>query len=297
MGPSYDYVIARLEANPSRGERLNLAIVVFDADGLTVHTGKNLDKIRAISSALDKSVVEQALTNLTTLDKLVRNGQILPLPDRLMALNNLSAVTLSSPGRFLAASVDAYDMAIHRLLMQLVEPEPAATKKPKQKRSKLFSSIRAALRAEKILARKGETLDSHRVILNEQLAEGLSADMLLKNGAMHVIQTVDASHSERAKSAIQDIGISLLVFEQTRIKFGDDKIKPRLVYSASSQLENSIAPALYAAQHQGAHLINWESRDDRTKFVVDLSTLAEPAESQKRVDFGGVVASNRKILH
>jgi hypothetical protein len=297
MSPSYDYAIARLEANPSRGERLNVAIVVFDANGLTVHSGRNLEKVRAITSALDRSVIEQALANLPVLDLNLRDGESLPLSERLTGLNSLSAVMLSEPGRFFAPDADAYDATIQRLLLQLVEPEPAPAKKPKQKKSRLLTAVKTAFRAEKILARKGENLDSHRVVLNEQLAEGLNADMLLKNGAMHVVQTVDASHSERAKGAIQDIGISALIFEQARIKFGPAHTKPRLVYSASTQLEYAIAPALHAAEHQGADLINWESRDDRTRFVVDMSSLAEPAESQKRVDFGAVVASTRKNLH
>jgi hypothetical protein len=297
MSHSYDYAIARLEANPSRGERLNLAIVVFDANGLTVHAGRNLEKIRAISSALDRSVIEQALSNLPVLDMNLREGDSLSLDKRLAALNDLSAVILSEPGRFFATTADMYDSTIQRLVTQLVEPEPAPPKKSKQKRSRLLTAVKTAFRTEKILARKGESLESHRVVLNEQLAEGLNADMLIINGAMHVVQTVDASHSERARGAIQDIGISALVFEQARIKYGPDDTKPRLVYSASAQLENSIGPALHAAEHQGADLINWESRDDRTRFIVDMSSLAEPTEPQKRVDFGQVVASARKNLH
>lgn len=297
MGPSYDFAIARLEANRSRGERLNLAIVVFEADGLTVHTGKNLEKVRAISSALDRSVLEQALSNLSTLDANLRGEEALTLVDRLEALNSLSSVALSEPGRFVASGADAYDATIQRLLAQLVEPEPAPLRKVRQKKTRLFSAIKAAFRSEKVLARKGESLDSHRIILNEELAEGLNADMLLKNGAMHVVQTVDASQVERARGAIQDIGISALIFEQARIKFGEDSTRPRLVYSASAQLEKSIAPALHAAAHQGADLINWDSRDDRIKFIVDLSSLAEPVEPQKRAAFGSVVASNRTNLN
>lgn len=297
MAHSYDFAIARLEANPSRGERLNLAIVVFDADRLTVHAGKNLDKIRAISSALDRTVIEQALSNLDILDLNIRSGGAVVAEERVAALNELSPILLSRPGKFFAASADAYNATIQRLLAQLVEPEPAPPKKLKEKRTRLFSAVKAAFRSEKVLARKGERLDSHRIVLNEQLAEGLSADMLLQNGAMHVVQTVDASHSERARGAIQEIGISALVFEQARIKFGVDLTKPRLVYAANSQLEASITPALHAAEHQGADLINWESRDDRTRFVVHMSSLAEPTEPQKRASFGNVNASGLRNLN
>ena len=88
-----------------------------------------------------------------------------------------------------------------------------------------------------------------------------------------------------------------LVFEQARIKFGDLETKPRLVYSATANMENSISPALHAAEHQGADLVNWDSRDDRTRFIVDISSLAEPAESQQRAKFGTVHASRLENLN
>lgn len=160
-----------------------------------------------------------------------------------------------------------------------------------------MTSLKAAFRDEKVLAKKGEGLDSHRIVANEPLAEGLTADLALRNGAMHIVQTVDASNTERARKAIQEIGISALVFEQARIRYDNMETRPRLVYSANSQMESSISAALNVAEHQGADLINWESRDDRTRFVVDLSSLAEPTIKQSRANFGSINASRRSDLN
>jgi len=297
MSPSYKYAIAQLAANPIRGERLNLAIIVFDKDRLTVHSARNLEKVRAISAAIERGMVEQSLHNLETLDEMLRNEGLQEIEDRLKGLTEMSSLCFSSVGQFFAPDADAYGTSINRLLGQLVEPEPAPLKSRTAKRTKLLTSVKSAFRAEKILARKGESVDSHRVVPNQELAEGLSADLLLKNGVFHVVQTVDASQSERARKAIQEIGISALVFEQARIKFGENGTKPRLVYSATVSMENSISPALHAAEHQGADLINWDSRDDRTKFIIDISSLAEPAEAQQRVKFGSVHASGRSNLN
>ncbi len=292
MSLSYKYAIAQLRADQARGERLNLAIVVFDEDRLIVHSARNLEKVRAISAALDRSIVEQALDNLELLDRNILRDGGRSFERRLEALNDLSPVCFSKAGQFFVSDSDTYETTVQRLLAQLVEPEPAPLRKPRQKRTRLLTSIKSALRSEKILASKGEGLDSHRVVLNQELAEGLSADMLLQNGAMHVVQTVDASHSERTRKAIQEIGISALIFEQARIRFGQNFTKPRLVYSASPELERSITPALNAAEHQGAAIVNWASRDDRTKFVVELSSLAKPSDAQVKASFGSVHASN-----
>lgn len=297
MSPSYKYAIAQLAANPVRGERLNLAIVVFDGDRLEVHAARNLDKIRAISAAMERSVVEQSLQNLTVLDNMLRNEGLFAIEDRLQSLSEMSSLSFSPVGQFFASDAVTYESSIKRLLGQLVEPEPARVPRRPAKRTKLLTLIKSAFRAEKVMALKGEGLESHRVVSNQELAEGLNADLLLKNGAFHVVQTIDASQSERSRRAIQEIGIAALVFEQARIKFGDLETKPRLVYSATANMENSISPALHAAEHQGADLVNWDSRDDRTRFIVDISSLAEPAESQQRAKFGTVHASRLENLN
>ena len=292
MSHSYKYAIAQLHSNPVRGEKLNLAIVVFNPDGLQIHSARNLEKVRVISAALGRNVIEQALQNLQETDShLLTDGQI-EIEDRIKALSSLSALNFSPIGQFFASTADSYFTTVNRLLLQLVEPEPAARTSKPEKKTKLLTSIKSAFRSEKVLARKGEGLESHRIVVNEQLAEGLNADLLLRNGAMHVVQTVDASHSDHARRAIQEIGISALVFEQARIQFGGNCTRPRLVYAACASMENSISPALHAAEHQGANLINWESRDDRTRFIVDMSSLAEPVEEQKRASFGAIHASS-----
>jgi Protein of unknown function (DUF3037) len=299
MVHSYKYAIAQLHANPMRGERLNVAIVVFGPDHLQVHRARNLDKLRAISGALDVAVVDQALSNLCAIDQGGLEEGLSTPEERLEMLQTMSPIGFSTFGQFAAPDASAYDQAVLRLLGQLVEPEPAQKAAHPVRKTRLLSSLKSAFRAEKILAAKGEGIDSHRIVADEPLADGLNADFILKNGAMHIVQAVDASHTDRIRKAIQEIGVSALVFEQAKMQFGEAKTQARLVYSASSQLEASLRPALYAAEHQGTELVNWESQDQKTKFIVRMSALAEPAGNQTRVDFGSINASNRdpKLLN
>jgi len=293
MDRCFKYAIAQLEANPARGERLNVGLVVFHDQEVKVFNGHNLDKIRSITGALDITVLHQALVNIPRLDEILRQSGAESPEQRCKALQNLSALRFSPLGKFAAEDESAYQMVVSRLIMRLVDPEPALKRNASRSRTRLLASIKSAFKAEKILALKGEGLDSHRVLVGEELAEGLTADLILKNGSMHIMQTVDASHTERAKAAIKDIGLSSLVFEHARMQFGSEVANPRLIYSASSQMEKLISAALVTAEHQGARLINWDSRDDRTRFIVDISSLAEPATLQKRANFGVVHASIR----
>lgn len=282
MVRSYKYAVAQFPSDTIRNERLNIAIIVFEDDWLDVKLPRSLDKIRAISAAADLDLIRESLAKLVNLDQFARSqGAKTPI-ERLNALSELAVVHISGLGEFFAANADVYEHNVHKLIAKLIEPEPAPARLIKPKTTKLLSDVKAAFKAERVLALKGEGLEAHRLIANYKIAEGLPADLLLKNGAMHVIQTADASTSDGSpRKTISSIAVSALVFEQARMGFGEQNTKSKLIYKASSLLESLIAPSLDAAEHQGAKLVNWESRDDRTRFIIELSSLAQPLEKTK----------------
>ena len=297
MDPCYRYAVAQFETDPLRNERLNLAIVILHDDSLEVRLPKSLDKLRAISAAIDLDLVRDHLNNLPDLDKIIRSQGKLNAGDRISLLSDISAVGFSSLGEIFAPNDHLYNHQVDRLVSKLVEPEPAPLNKSKRRPTPLQADLKRMFKAERVLAQKGDTLETHKIVPNHAIAEGLSADFVLKNGSMHVVQTVDASQDEgSARRAIHSIGTSALVFEYARMTFGDQETKANLVYKAAISHERVIAPALDAAAHQGAKLINWESRDDRTRFVVELSSLAEPTEVRNTRSFGNVHASTQSKL-
>lgn len=277
MAHSYKYAIAQFPTNSLRDERLNIALVIFSDETCEVKIPRSLDKIRAISAAVDLDATRSALEQIPELDRFVKSQGAVTADERLNAIANIAAVKFSSLGEFFAASASLYDRTTNLLISKLIEPEPAPLRENRVRATRLLSDVKLAFKAERVLAHKGEGLETHRIIANHKLAEGLPADLILKNGAMHVIQTVDASSEEiYARRTIASIAVSALVFEQARMNFGELETKSRLVYKATSAHESLIAPSLAAAEHQGATLINWESRDDRNRFIIELSSLAEP---------------------
>lgn len=293
MSRCYNYAIAQFATSQVRNERLNLGLVVIDDSRLDVHLPKSLDKVRAISAALDVDEVRGALEQLPDIYGYVLDQGIDDLSGRLQELGHFAAVSFSSMGQFTANTADQYDRYIERLLIALVEPEAAPAKEHRRRPTKLLSNVKSAFKTERVLARKGEGLDTHRIVTNYKVAEGLPADLALRNGVMHIVQTVDASSEDApVKRAVSEIAVSALVFEHARMDFGDDGTRSNLVYKANSASESLITPSLDAAEHQGAKLINWESRDDRTRFIVELSSLAEPlADIRQKPVSGGIHAS------
>jgi hypothetical protein len=281
MARSYSFSIVRVGASAPRDERLNVGIAVLEDERLDVRLPRTLAKLHALSNALDETTVRAAAENLPEIYKLVATKN-LGASDRLTQLRALSPFEFSSPGEFIAGSREAYEAELEGLLRRLVDPEPAPPKTRPKKPSHLATVLRKAFRKERILAQKGEELSAHRVLTNLVLAEGFSADFVLKNGSFHVIETVDAAGPNASpRKAVADIAVSALTIEQARIHFGESETKGRLVYQASAATEAAADSALTAAEHQGIELVNWASQDDQRKLLVTVSSLAEPLPKKR----------------
>lgn len=294
----YNFVVLKV-ADATRGEALNAGIVTLQNDCLSVILPKRLEKLRALSHALDTDKLRASALRLPELDGLLGNSGDVSFADRLSRLSHIAGFTFSEPSWFEAASPEFYDSAVSMLLKNLVEPEPTRLP-PLRKRTRLLTTVKRALRAERVLARKGEDLGSHRIVSNYEIAEGLEADLLLKNGAMHVIETVDASEDHTsARKIVSDIAVSALVLEQARMTFGRASTSARLVYDASPALERVTTPSLEAAAHQGAELVNWASDDDRRKLLVSLASLATPFElkTKSSAPYLTATAQQKLLLH
>jgi hypothetical protein len=281
MAPSHRFAIIRLAPDQLRGERLNIGVVVLRHDSIDVRVTRNLDRMKAISTALDKQVVVDLLSNLRGLDEQQRHHDDASIEARLANISRVGPLSISLAGQFTADSATAYESRILTILQQLVEPEPVQ-RAAKPKRTRLYGQIKKLLRNQKILARKDEGLDSHRIVAGYEIDDGLIADLVLRNGAYHVVETVDATGDESGfRKAVSEIAVSALVLERARMRFGEKSTKARLIYSASAALEALARPSLDAAAHQGAELINWSSANDRNNFLVTISPLASPYESRK----------------
>jgi hypothetical protein len=283
MARSYNFSIIRLEPDEIRGERINIGAVILKENGIDLRVTRKLERVRAISAALDLDTLNGLLLNFRGLDDLNRQAGITNATERLNRLSRVGPLSLTQPGSFVADTTRAYEERVASLLRMLVEPEPAIPR-AHAKRTRLYSAIKREFKRQRILAQKGEGLESHRVVAGVELAEGLVADMVLRNGAYHVIETVDATGDEHAfRKTISDIAVAALVLERARMQFVEPSTTARLVFTASPVLERIARPSLDAAEHQGAQLINWESTEDRDRFLHSMITLAVPFEPKRKI--------------
>lgn len=285
MAHYYNFSIIRFSPDKVRGESLNVGAAVLSDSSIDIRPAKRLERARVISQALDLDALFDLLTNLKRIDESnLRRGD-LTIEQRLDLLSRVGMLSFSRPGTFQADDATSYEDRITSILQRFVDPEPGLAR-ARPKKSKLLTQVRNVFKKQRVLAKKGEDLESHRIVTGVELDEGLVADLVLRNGSYHVIETVDASGDEQAfRKAIAEIAVSALVLERARMRFGNELTKGRLVYFASSALENIAKPSLEAAAHQGAELVNWASEQDRMRFVHTLSILATPIETKRTRKF------------
>ena len=281
MARSYKFALLRLSASAPRDERLNVGIAVLKDGRLDVHLPRSLTKLNALSLAFDLDSVRASAAGLNDLDQCV-SDETTPFEERIQRLKEFAAFDFSPVAEFVADTDGMYHEQIQTVLKSFVDPEPALKKPNSGKNTKLTAALRNAFRSDRILAAKDEDLNAHRVVTNVELGTGLIADFVLKNGAMHVIETVDASSDAVAGiRAVKDIALSALTIEQARIAYGGDVTVGRLVYQASAQVEALATSALQAAEHQNIEIINWASADDQRKLLTTIATYAVPMPRKK----------------
>lgn len=288
MDRTYKFSVVQLPSHPLRGERLNVGVFVCSGDKIEARYPHRLDKIKAISGAIDPDDIRFDLGSLAK--EMTANNVFDTFG--IEAFLGDSVYCVSQQGTFYARSSAEYEFEVQNLIEQFVLPEPAAQKSPRKRSTQLKSSVKNAFKEFRVLAGKGDRLEDHRIISNQMISSGIIADFVLKNGAMHIVEVVDAENeSSSLKKIITDIAVSALTFEHARMAYVGDEVRPQLVYQSSAQFENIISPSLYAAQHQGAELVNWSSEEQRLRFVRYLSSCASPIERKSTVKILNVNAS------
>jgi hypothetical protein len=288
MAHSYKFAIIRLAPDDGRGERLNVGAVIFNDRSADIRIPPKLDKLRALSAAANADDLRSLIDALADVDARFIDAGLQSVDQRYAAMAAIPPLQLSPLGTFTAQDAHSYEARVQAVLKTMVHAEPAL-KKIREKRSKLLVQVKSVFRHERVLAKKDEDLSSHRIVPSFELDEGLVADLVLRNGAFHVVETVDASGEEDSlRKAIAEVGIAALVLERARMRFGAQHVKTRLVYNASATLEKIARPSFDAAANQGAELVNWASADERNKFVHSMAQLATPVPNRRRhVKFAG----------
>lgn len=255
MAIVFSYAALMAVPDPSRGERVNVGIIVFLPDRLDVRIAE-IAKLRALtgrnwedySRSLSRQMEERFSAGDTSREYWSQNPQI----DRVFSISSIAAFSISDERD--------YESRVKEILARLVmKPKPDEFR---EKSTRINTEITRYLKRIKALAKADEPEETHKVFRNVPIEDGIKADFWQKNGVMRVTSTVDF---RRAEIDVREPALKSLVLDQAGKKFGE-ATKCFGVYAARPIDEVAAKPFIHLLDGYADEIFNWESIADRTRY-------------------------------
>lgn len=261
-----EYGVLRHQPYPNRTEHINIGIVTFLHDGsVRVHFANNLRKLKAFDPHADLEKLRSWETGLP---------EFIAGLDRETArheLENLGAWKLSeSLGRFVYNDEHEYTKRVTDALSSLVDVR-ARNRKERQEKSRLFIDIKNAFSMNGWLGRNQKDIENHMIVPRYKLSPetGVSAEFALRNGKLHVLETVDFRTSTLSAKR-QEAMSKALVFDLA-YELENESVNAYVVLAGGLQKE--AAPTVNLLNRYAENVLHWEDQSDM-KGLMDMMATA-----------------------
>lgn len=244
--------------HPNRTEHVSIGIVVFRHDGqVRAHMGDDLRKLRALDPRANLQTVrgwEQELPRL---------AQNMPPEAAHRLLQQFGTWKLSETlGAFRYENEAQYQTRVQNALRSLVAPHdrPSLEREPK---SRLHVDLKQTFRVKGWL---GRDIDAHRIVSRYPIGPEVSAEFALKNGRLHVIETLDLRTTSTSQKRTEAQAKALAFHMATRM---DERAARYAVMAGMSSPIAQGARDLLASYADRVY--SWESPDDMGTLFTQLS--------------------------
>lgn len=275
MAHTYEFAVLRLVPDITRGESVNLGLVVFQDSAVDIRVGEVLTRARVLYPELSDSELSSGI------DVLKRMGSVpLPAVDRHRALSNLGAFALGPLGTFSADDKpEAYETQIAVLLSVFVATPRAASARLRSA-SKLTTEVRKVFRREKVLATIGDAgaLSEHKIVPEWPIPSrpSIRADLALMNGVLRVCELVDMDlRNDGPPPPALFAGVVTLDVAQREVQ-----AQQRVFAYRAKGPTGRIDEALALARMHASEIVNWQNSQERESFIHEWVMAAHVAPAQ-----------------
>ena len=164
-------------------------------------------------------------------------------------------------GWFEARDEQEYQEILNRLAADMILPPKAVrVRNPKG----VSAEIAAQFRKSKILAARGDGLESGRVVKGYIVddAEGLSADFAIQNGRLSVAAALDL---RSARPALGQAALKAITLD--KVHRSDDRAARYGVYAVPPSRRPEVKEHVSLLGDYSDDIFNWMERDDRNRFL------------------------------
>jgi hypothetical protein len=265
---SLPFVFLRARPDDLRCESINVGMVVFFEQAPRVYLDAPTSRLRALHPDFDQLDLEKWGSELEAALPQVGDfrTQLLWLQGGLGAISADNDV-----GHLHGETEEELLSSVESLLERYVHmPERTFTVKRTNAQtsgSTLHAQLRRWFRAAKVYSSKIEDLAKGRIVpgFPIDVADDLYADFALKNGAVHVIETLDLRGVERiTKSLRGEAGFTAVLFDQARQRLTTDS--RRIAVTAADDY-SIVKPIVHLVSRYADDVVALESSSDRQRFA------------------------------
>ncbi|SFM47836.1 Protein of unknown function [Variovorax sp. OV329] len=271
---TFFFSLVRYQPDLHRQEVVNVGVVLFTPNGSHVSFASNQGKLLALDPNFRLNRLFDQAHNLNEALKGLHEARV-PIEEQIRMFSVGGGLSLSPAGM-----IDAQGQACEALLDELLRDLVSAPTKKRLRDprvSRLHSELRQVFRQAKILGSSPGDIEKHLVVPNFPIDAdvGLFAEFALRNGRLHITETVDFRLSTPS-SKRQEAQAKTLLLVQALERMGSNDLKRYVVVTGASA---QVQASMNLLERHADDFIVRESAQDWHRYVEAMHRAAYPGES------------------
>lgn len=263
----FNFSIIKMISDPVRAESINVGVIIETEHGLDIHLLKTEQKLKAVSESFNLNLIEDFTSEIEWLYNLT------PDMKSLSKICKSGSIQISEPGMFILRENVSYDKKVDQLMKEYVQPYFSSERSKQNKR--IITELKQEFSRAGILGKNHDDLWNHRVVYNFPIAEeeGIYAELLLKNGAYHLTETLDL-RGDSTKQKMGDSALKAITISKAKKVFVG-KVSSFVVYAANTISEERAGlRQLNLIEGYADNVFNLLSEQDMASYFDHMFTAA-----------------------
>lgn len=279
---TYPFAVLRVQPDPVRGESFNIGLVVFVDGKVIASIDENSMRLRALDPDLAAlpiwATLQQDIEGLT-------NGLASVDTQHYLLKSMLAPVYADQKlGEITIGDGESIEDRIEQLMQRLIRRPQRTVHGSRSTRdgreSKLNLYLRDWFKRANIYSRKVTDISNHRVVSGYPIVANndLYAEFALKNGVVHIIETLDFRGHEKVNATVhKEAALKSIVLDQARHTL--DQGSKRIAVIAASD---------YSAMRPAIGIV--------TKYADDVIAMSSSQDKQRLADFIAMSLRTQTVL-
>ncbi|NHC51489.1 DUF3037 domain-containing protein [Pseudomonas sp. AU8050] len=267
------YSLIQFTPDRKRNETVNIGLLVFLQEEISIHMCESIRKIRAvdgITTANELKIAEARIRKIfssidSCSDSFQREFDFL----RSMLPRSYQ---LTSLGYFKCESTEQANLKIAKLMEDLViPPKPRATR---ASGTRIITNLRKLFQQHNLFSTSVEDILNHRVVEKFPISEraNLHADFAMKNGVYHITETIDLAARDSSMK-FKEAGLKSFILAKAKLELGNET-RCYAVYSANSSDEKDKSEAIDLLNEGSDFIYNLNSARDKIAYIQQMEDAA-----------------------